>query len=473
MAATGQERAHDPRCAITAVWWLIFLAGLVVSLAMVFRSQVEGDTLNMLARGWYLAFEGEWLQFGMPTSAGGTSSGGFIALVVGLPLMAWADYRAPAVLVWLLGVVGYLVLDRIVGRVPLPSARLLFAVFYWLNPWRIHYTSFLWNPNFMFFLGALHLCAGYSMRRTPRFWASLVWTLIVGFGFQIHASAAVFGFISVLLWWRGVVRVNWWGVAVGLAVIAGSLVPWLMTMIEGPELIPGETGFPFRNLLFVYPLLKGLIYLLRYPSTALPNQVYDLDFWPTGIADDRMSAAVATVLVATGWITVLVSCASFRRFLRRSRAFLRNQDWSRSDSQWLRGYLFWSLAGVALAFAFSPTSVMFWQGFPVFHVAVLVTVLYMSGLARTRKRDLIRRIVTAYAVLMLAAACVIGVGSTLFRGPGPPVRQDRPSSYDVRHLHINDHPMYHDLAIVDRCGLMIVDQGGWEPDIWREQLVER
>jgi hypothetical protein len=33
--------------------------------------------------------------------------------------------------------------------------------------------------------------------------------------------------------------------------------------------------------------------------------------------------------------------------------------------------------------------------------------------------------------------------------------------------------MYHDLAIVDRCGLMIVDQGGWEPDIWREQLVER
>jgi hypothetical protein len=54
---------------------------------MVFRSQVEGDTLNMLARGWRFAFAGEWLQYGLPTSAGGKSPGGLLSLLVGLPLL--------------------------------------------------------------------------------------------------------------------------------------------------------------------------------------------------------------------------------------------------------------------------------------------------------------------------------------------------------------------------------------------------
>ena len=124
---------------------MLFVLGLVLSLAMVARARFDGDQFNMLARGWTLAFAGEWLQYGMPTSAGGMSPGGLQSLMAGLPLMVWADGRAATLVVWLLGVAGYLLLDRAFGPALGPRGRLLLALVYWLNPWRLHYNSILWN----------------------------------------------------------------------------------------------------------------------------------------------------------------------------------------------------------------------------------------------------------------------------------------------------------------------------------------
>ena len=448
-------------------WWLVFVVGLALSLVMVFRSQVEGDTLNMLARGWRFAFAGEWLQYGLPTSAGGKSPGGFLSLLVGLPLVAWADFRAPALLLWLLSVIGYVVLDGIVGRVLGPRGRLLFALYYWINPWRIHFTSFLWNPNYMFFLGALHAWAAYRLRRESEFWPSAVLVLIVGIGVQLHTSIMVLVLASLLLWWRGFVRINWWGVVAGGLVTAASLLPWFFTVATRSELFPGGTGFPFRNLLLVQPALRGVLYLLRYPSLALPRQVYDLDLAPGTVADDSISYGLAVVLVVLGWVTVLVSCAAYRRFLRRPLFFWRRRPTSMPDRAWLRGYVFWCLAGAVVAFAISPTTVMFWQGLPVFHVAALVIVLFLRAQSRSRRAPAVRRLLFTYALVSLVVVCLLCFSSPMFRRSSPPPRpltaEHVPDS-DPR--IVADHPMYRDLGIVDRCGLVLVDEGGWWPDVF-------
>ena len=39
-----------------------FVLGLLISIWMVARSQVGGDQLNLLARGWFLADEGQWIS---------------------------------------------------------------------------------------------------------------------------------------------------------------------------------------------------------------------------------------------------------------------------------------------------------------------------------------------------------------------------------------------------------------------------
>jgi hypothetical protein len=447
------------------IWWVLFTTGLAVSLVMVFRSQVEGDTLNMLARGWRFAFAGEWLQYGMPTSAGGKSPGGLLSLLVGLPLVVWADYRAPALLVWLLGVLGYLILDSIVCRVLGPSWRLLFGVLYWLNPWRIHFTSFLWNPNYMFVFGALHLWAAYQLRHRRRFWPSLVFVLIVGMAIQLHTSAMVLAVMSMMLWWRGLVRLRWSGVVTGGIVTVASLLPWIIAVVQRPELFPGGTGFPFRNLLLIQPALRGLMYLVRYPSLALPRQVYELDLVPGGTGDDLASSMLVVVLVGMGWLTVLMPLWAYRRFFRRARPLWRRREWPGADRLWLRGYLVWSLVGAALAFAASPTSVMFWQGFPAFHVTTLVVVLMVGTLGRTRRGPVTRRLVVGWAVLSLLVAGVIGQSSPMFQRSAPPPATSPPGgNVDFAGRLAGDHPMFHDLGIMDRCGVIVVGEGGFWPD---------
>ena len=451
------------------VWWVLFLIGLALSLTMVLRSRFDGDQFNMLARGWTLAFAGEWLQYGMPTSAGGMSPGGLQSLIVGLPLMVWADGRAPTLLLWLMGVASYLLLDRTVGRSLGPRGRLLFALFYWLNPWRMHYTSILWNSSYMFFFGAVHAWCAVAMRHGRRFWPSLLMVLSVGLGLELHTAALALAFASVLLWWRGVIRVDWWGVAVGCVLVVASVVPWFAAVAARPELLPGGPGFPFRNLVLVLPLLRGLIYLLRYSSLALPDRVYDLDLVPDGTADDALSAVLHVALVGLGWVTFLLPVIAYRRFLRAPRVHFRRQQSPFGRRAWLRQYVLWTLVGAVVAFAISPTSVMFWQGFSVFHVAVVPTVLFVQALLRARRAVAGRWVVGAAVATVVGVTALICWSSPMFRRPGP-VRTAASGTEAtfVRRLSA-DHPMFHDLGLHDRCGLVIVGDGGWMPDLWRER----
>jgi len=449
------------------VWWVLFVLGLVLSLAMVARARFDGDQFNMLARGWTLAFAGEWLQYGMPTSAGGMSPGGLQSLMAGLPLMVWADGRAATLVVWLLGVAGYLLLDRAFGPALGPRGRLLLALVYWLNPWRLHYTSILWNSSYMFFFGAVHAACAVRMRRGRRIWPSLLMVLCVGLGLELHTAALALAFASVLLWWRGVIKVDWWGVAAGSLLVVASILPWVAAVAARPELLPGGPGFPLRNLALVLPLLRGLVYLLRYASLALPGRVLELDLAPDSSADDAASSVLRAALVVLGWATVLLPLLAYRRFLRAPRALVRRQPPDIGRRQWLRRYAFWTLAGAVVAFAISPTTVMFWQGFPVVHVAVLPVVLLVEGLLRSGRLVVGRAVAVAAIAAVLAVNGLIAWASPMFRAPGP-LREDATGTEaSFVRLLAADHPMFHDLGLVERCGLVVVDEGGWMPDLWR------
>lgn len=166
--------------------WSLVGLGAAISLVMVARSQVGGDQLNLLARGWLLAERGEWVQFGMPTSAGGLAPGGLTSLVVGVPLLLWQDFRAPTLLLWLSHLVALLVLDRSLGRALGRHGRLLLAVLFWLSPWQLYFSAHLWNANYMFFCGAVHLATAYASRLKPSFSASLIHVATLGFAFQLH-----------------------------------------------------------------------------------------------------------------------------------------------------------------------------------------------------------------------------------------------------------------------------------------------
>jgi len=106
----------------------------------------------------------------------------------------------------------------------------------------------------------------------------------------------------------------------------------------------------------------------------------------------------------SGWVTVLLPVLAYRRFLRAPRSLWRSQPAKVGLRQWLRRYAFWTLGGAVIAFRGVAHDVMFWQGFPVLHVAVLPVVLFVEALVRTGRIVARRRV--------LAAAVATGSRST-------------------------------------------------------------
>jgi hypothetical protein len=433
----------------------LFVIGLLISLIMLLRSQVGGDQLNLLARGWLLAEEGVWIQYGNPTSAGGNEPGGLTSLVVGLPLLVWCDYRAPVAGILLFHVVAYALLDRVMREVGGQRLRLIFCLAYWLSPWRIFFSGFLWNPNYLALFSAVHLWTSYRLRRQPSFGDSLLHSSAIGFGCQLHPSATVLGIASALLLWRRRIHFNWAGLIVGAAIVLASLLPYVIAAWRDPAILPGSEGFPGRGIVLVYPLLKGLGMWFRFASLALSLKMTNLDFapmvgsilaWPIehGLMLLRFIAGPVTLLasvLANGWLGRLV--------LRRS-----GREWM-SGRTWLKGYAAYMFGAAFISYALSPTTVMPWQCLPVFPAAVLPLTLWVTALTRSRVAEVTRRAAVWWTGLALLFSLASAFASPLHRSEGR-----KPEA-----IPLAEHRMLHDLGLEAQSDAALGVSGGWKSDV--------
>lgn len=435
----------------------VLAAGLAVSVVLVAHAQASGDQLNLLARGWLLAARGELVAYGNPLSSGGNGPGPATSVVVGLPLLVAMHHRAPVVLVWLCHLGALLLLDRALRPALTPLERAAFAVVWWLNPWRVEAAGFLWNPNYLVLVGAVHLASARALAARAGFGATFVHVLALGLGAQLHPSVLLLGALSVLLWARGYVRVSWPGFAAGTAATAASLVPWFMALAARPEIRGGTEGFPFRGLVYVFPLLKGLSYWLRYPSLALHQSASTLDFTPRlGAAADAWLAPPAEAgLAVAGAITLALALAANVAFFRGRSPLAR---WRGGDDAraWVDGYVGLALVGAAIVFAASPTTPQSWQGMPLFHAAVLPVVRGAAGLARRWGERRVLAALAAAAAVALAVDLALAWGARDFRCGG----RD-PVVFPLRAFS----PMFEELGLQETCPWPLDRPGGWWPDV--------
>lgn len=444
--------------------------GLLVSVVMVARSQAGGDQLNLLARGWLLAERGALIPYGNPLSSGGDGPGIATTLLVGAPLFAWTDHRAPVFLTWLLHLVAWALLDRRLRMVFTPWERAAFAVVYWLNPWRLEASAFLWNPNFLYFAGALHLVTAFDQREQPRFWASFLHLLALGVGAQLHPAMLLLIVASLLLWRRGLVHVHWGGVAAGTFVTLLMLVPWWRAVAAEPALVAAGEGFPFRGLIWLQPLLKGLSYWLRYPSLLINQQSAIFDFSALlGAGADRLLAPLAKGLVGIAGVTtmfaVLLANVEFlrRRFASGARAaFARPPRAAGSDPRrFVEDYAFWCFVAAVVVFAAAPTTPQSWQAVPLFQAAVVPVVFWLGRkLDAPAGASAARRALAAAAAAALVLHLALVAGGPNFRcgGRGGVVFPLRAAS-----------PMFEELGLQRTCPWPLNTPNGWWPDVLPEE----
>ena len=452
----------------SACWvWGFFGLGLLLSALLVARQQVGGDQLNLLARGWLLVVDGRWISYGNPTSAGGNAPGGVTSVLVALPLYLWRDFRAPSLLVYLFHALAFLLLDRTLKPIFSPRERVLFALLYWLSPWRLYYSGFLWNPNYLYLFGAVHLATALAQRRQASFWASFLHAAALALAFQIHASFLLLAVASVLLYLRGYLKVHWPGLLTGGVLASLPLLPWALDVLHNPAIAAPQKGFLGRGFLYVFPLLRGLLYLLRYASLSVGGKMGFFDISRAlGPAADRVLRPLFFLLAeVVGGVTVLIPFAAWVRLLRKHGHQTWRRPWRRlpplaSDREWLRGYLIWAGTAAALVFGLSPTTIMAWQALLLFHVAVLPLVLWLGSLSRRPRRA---PWVTRGMALYLGLTVLLTLG---FAFATPNYRCGGTEGLDLALR--SDHPMLHELQIVETCPLPLNQPGTWWPDVLPE-----
>jgi hypothetical protein len=443
-----------------AVVWSLFALGLALSVLFWTRQAIGGDQLNLLARGWLLAVDGRWIPYGNPMSTGGATPGGLTSLLVGLPLLLWRDYRAPSVVVLLCHAAAFLLLDRSLRPLLTPRERVLFAVFYWLNPWRIFFSGYLWNPNYLYLFGAVHLSTALRLRRRAGALDSFVHAACLALALEVHASFLLLVVASALLLWRGYVRISWrWAIA-GAALGSLPLVPWAIAALQQPQIATGSRGFLGRGFLLVFPILRGVLYLFRYVSLTLAGKMDPFDFTVSlGAAADRLlRPPLYAVTEILGPATVLAPLAAWLWLRRRQggRRALRPLAPEASDRRWLEGYLLWSFLAAVVVFGLSPTTIMYWQGLILFHVAVLPVVLWLGAVLEGPHAAWARGGVGLYGALALFVLFGMLFGSPYYRCGGK-----EPLRLPLRY----DHPMLHDLGILAACPMPTNDPKGWWPDV--------
>ncbi len=418
-AAMSDVHAAPPP-ARSLVWgrYACFAIGIAIGLAMVMRSRVTGDQVKLLWLGWAWFGDNILPPFGTGMSHGGVTPGSLTGIFVGGPMFLWADHRAASLFILVLHVIGYLFLDRALRTTLSPRERLLLVVFYWLNPWRLYHSGHLWNPNWLFFFMGLYVWTCWRMRTQQSFWLSFIHVFGVGLVFQLHGSFLMMAIFSVLLFWRRYIKVSWWGVGAAILVTLLTLIPWMLEVLAHPELAPAQAGFVGRGLVYVYPLLRGILYWLRYPSMHVASLMADTDFAPDfGLeADAVLEPVFFTLARVIGSASVVLSLLAAVWFYRNSKTPGFAAAKPEADARtWWFGFIRWMFVASAITFALSPQTVMYFHAFLILPVAVLPLVFWASNRLDAPRYTWLRPVLYAYPVLAILLSLGMLGGSPHYR----------------------------------------------------------
>lgn len=374
-----------------ALFAACIFAGLLLSWLFSVNQLLTGDQTQMLYKGYLGAYEGVWLSYGNAASAVGNVPGSLSAWLIGGPLLLWDSPYAPMVLLLAMRLVGFLLFDAVIRQVFDDRVRLLFLVLCWLNPW-FQYESLLYNPSYLFLFSAMHCWSAWHMRERASFWHTIVHLLAIGMAMQLHYSWPLLAVISTYLFWRRILKVSWSGVVVAALLIGASLIPYAMEVMNNshitqnvdPEARQRYIGW---GLVHVYPVLKSVIYWLRYGSWLFASKlVNDTQFiWLAGHEYLQMAAVWLwrVVIYGVGAATVLLAAKANWQLWRDLKPRLLRSDRAPVDgTSWLGLYALAAVLAVLVSAALSPIIFNYWHLMLIFPYALFPILLLLVSWSR-------------------------------------------------------------------------------------------
>ncbi len=370
----------------------------------------------MIQKGYLGAHNGVWQSYGNAASAVGNVPGSLSALVIGVPLMLWDSPWAPMVFLIALHLASFLLFNAVIKQIFNPAIQLIFLLLYWLNPWFL-FENVLYNPSYLFFFGALHFWSAYHMRENKSFGYTLLHLLSIAMAMQLHYSWIILAMISLYLYVRGIIKINWFGVFAAFALTALSLIPYFQAYLSHPEIRqnPGNKDgarYIGWGLVHVYPIFKGIIYWFRYPSFLFSNTLamYTGFDWLTThpiiqkIVQYTYKGIIEIIGIASLWIVWKANYHSWK--LIKPIAFTRSfSDYS--QQQWLLMYALGTFIAILISGALSPIVFNYWHLIIAFGFSLFPILIFIDSFIRHDSKHVIKYIlfiVLYFGLINLIAA---------------------------------------------------------------------
>ncbi len=373
------------------LWGATLSLGLLCSVLFLCNQILTGDQTQMLYKGYLGAYEGVWLSYGNAASAVGNVPGSLSAWLIGGPLLLWDSPYAPVLLLLAMRLVGFLLFDAVIRQVFGDRVRLLFLVLCWLNPW-FQYESLLYNPSYLFLFSAMHCWSAWHMRERASFWHMIVHLLAIGMAMQLHYSWPLLAVMSTYLFWRRILKVSWSGVAVAALLIGASLIPYAMEVMSNSQITQNvdpeaRQRYIGWGLVHVYPVLKSVLYWLRYGSWLFASKlVNDTQFiWLAGHEYLQLAAVWLwrLVIYGVGSATVLLAAKANWQLWKRLKPRLMRSDRAPVDGEsWLGLYAVAAVLAVLVSAALSPIIFNYWHLMLIFPYALFPMLLLLVEWSR-------------------------------------------------------------------------------------------
>lgn len=364
-------------------------------------SGLGSDQIYLLTPAVERYLGGDLLPYSKRMSGGVIVPGSLLQILLSAPLEIAFDYRASSALL--------LVFHALAGLLIFLAAResagerfaILYFALFWLSPWRLYHSGFLWEPAFIVLPAAMHFWAHLRSFESASRWASLVLAVTLAVAPQLHASAILILAISGLLLLRGRLHLHWPYFGLGLILGALPLIPTLVAYL-GDQLDVVDEHHPTESawepLRLLYRLPRALGYWIRVASLDLGRRFRQTDFLNAEVANVGTVLAFALALLAL--VSALVVAGANWQWLRGRLARMRPGDFPASYAS----AAFWTLLAAA---AVSPITLQGWHAVILLPAALLPVAAWIDerwalGAQPSRRR--------AIAVATVAVLCTLLLG---------------------------------------------------------------
>ncbi|MCD6378959.1 hypothetical protein J7M07_00760, partial [bacterium] len=409
----------DSNKRIVLAMLIILIIGAALQFFLWSRQWVYGDQIIILKRGLEFADSNKLASFGKGMSGNGRIPGSFLQLLTGASLKVWPDFRSPALLIGISHLVAVMIICLVLINGLGMRSTAFFLAIYWLSPWRLYHSGFLWEPGFLFLPAAVHLASSYRLRYRKRLLSSAVLVATIVLTMQIHASFMLLLVSTAILIFKKKVRLHLAGALAGLCIGSLTLIPTILSFLNGdlPRLAPNRWENLPPVILEIGNLFKGTICWFRLGSLDIGQRISSVAHITEMNMDNstliHTLAIGSTVLAILAIASVIISFIASWQYFRGpvSDENMKNNNW-----HWIRFYSLSFLISFVIVSLIAPVGVQGWHFIIALPAACLPMAFWFEKNLLNRTK-FIRTIALTFIVLQILIAFCVGLGNHQYVRP--------------------------------------------------------